>query len=227
MKYLDLKVDLPSELRHPMEEFLRTADAIDREELLAWNLTPETVEYALFYVEGDIGAYRSRIADVDSIRSFNLTPIDAGSFYSYVCQETRAEEQRWRAAFARRNLVVVPPIVYDGTGMSLTIVGEGKDLTALLEALPDPIDTEIDGIGDYNRRHGTIAGSLTDRQLEAVTTAVELGYFDVPREASLGDVADLLGCADSTASNHLRKATADVMTRLVDRYAPLEYSPNR
>lgn len=227
MKYLDLSVDLPPHLRHPMEEFLRSTDAIDREELLAWNLTPTTVEYALFYVEGELEAYRSRIAAVESIRSFTLRAIDARSFYSYVCQETREEDERWREAFARRNLVVVPPIVYDGTGMHLTIVGEGADLRSMLEALPESIDTEIDGIGDYDRRHGTIAGHLTDRQLQAVATAVALGYYDVPRTASLADVADVLDCAESTASNHLRKATADVMTRLVDRYAPVAYSPNR
>ena len=57
---------------------------------------------------------------------------------------------------------------------------------------------------------------MTDRQLEAVATAVEIGYYAVPREAGLADVAAALGCAESTASNLLRKAEASVMGRLVD-----------
>jgi predicted DNA binding protein len=55
---------------------------------------------------------------------------------------------------------------------------------------------------------------LTDRQREAVRAAVEAGYYAVPREASLADVAEAIGCAESTASEHLRRAEAAVMRRL-------------
>ncbi|PSQ18213.1 bacterio-opsin activator [Halobacteriales archaeon QS_8_69_26] len=214
MKYLDVTLDLPPALRHPMEEFLRGSEAIDREELLAWNTSAEAVEYALFYVEGDLAAYRDRIDRVDSVRDVTLTRIDAGSFYSYVCQETREEEEAWRRAFARRNLVVVPPLEYDERGVRITVVGAGADLQALLADLPPEVDVTVEEIGDYDRRHATVAGGLTDRQLEAVAAAVDVGYYAVPRGGSLADVADRLDCAESTASNHLRKAESRVMRRI-------------
>jgi predicted DNA binding protein len=201
-----------------MQEFCRRSDAMRRVELLTWNVTSGDEEYALFRIEGDVDAYRRRIEDVDSIRRYNLTSIDERSFYSYVVQETREEERRWRRAFASRDLVVVPPIVYDDEArMTLTVVGDTDDLQALLEAFPDGFDLAVERIGDYDRRHATIASGLTDRQLEAIEAAVEVGYYSVPREASLGAVADELGCAESTASNHLRKAEAHVMRRLVSQ----------
>lgn len=49
---------------------------------------------------------------------------------------------------------------------------------------------------------------------------MELGYYAVPRDASLEAMADQLGYAASTASNHLRKAEAHVLGRLVRRTAP-------
>jgi len=49
---------------------------------------------------------------------------------------------------------------------------------------------------------------LTDRQQEAVHAALEHGYYEVPREGTVEDVAATLDCAPSTASNHLRKAEA-------------------
>ena len=220
MKYLDVVLDMPPAFQHPMEEFLRHEDAVEREELLGWNQSPEVVEYALLYVEGDIEPYRERIDRVDSVRDVTLTPIDDGSFYAYVCQETRAEEEAWRQSFARRNLVVVPPLVFSDRGIRMTVVGAAEDLRALLSDLPDPIDVTVEEIGDYDRRHATIAGALTDRQLDAVETAVELGYYAVPRTASLADVADALDCAESTASNHLRKAETRVMRRLIGRGTP-------
>ncbi|NEU57192.1 helix-turn-helix domain-containing protein [Halorussus sp. MSC15.2] len=51
----------------------------------------------------------------------------------------------------------------------------------------------------------------TERQQEAVETAVAVGYYDVPRTATHEDVAAELACAPSTASEHLRKAESKVL----------------
>lgn len=220
MKFVELVVDPPPALRHPMETFLRESDALHRGELITWNLTPDAVEYALFYFEGDLERYRARIDRVDSVRSYTLTRIDDGAFYAYVEQETRETDRQLRAAFARRSLVVVPPVVYDDRGMALTVVGEAADLQAMVDALPGALAASVEEVGDYDRRHGTFAAGLTDRQLEAVAVAVERGYYAVPREASLAAVADALGCAESTASSHLRKAERTLMRRLVARHGP-------
>lgn len=215
VQYVDLVIDLPASMQHSMERFLREADAVEREELITWNVTPDGIEYALFYVDGDLDRYGERIDDVDSVVDYSLTPVDESSFYSYVCQETREADATLRSAFARRNLVVVPPVSYDAEGMHLTAVGAGEDLTAMVDAVPDAIDVTVEGVGDYDRRHGSPAAGLTDRQLEAVEAAVALGYYAVPREGSLEAVADALDCAPSTASTLLRKAERAVMTRLV------------
>ena len=217
MKYLEVTVEMPSRARHPMQEFCRRSEAVVRVELITWNVTSDE-EYAFFRIEGGIDAYRDRIEEVESVLRYNLTPIDEASFYSYVVQEPREAERMWRRAFLSRNLVVVPPIVYDeDTRMTLTVVGDKDDLRALIEDFPEGFELTVEEVGDYDRGHATVAGDLTPRQLEAIETAVELGYYAVPREASLEAVADELGCAESTASNHLRKAEARVMRRLVRR----------
>lgn len=46
---------------------------------------------------------------------------------------------------------------------------------------------------------------VTDRQHEAVVEALELGYFDWPRECSAEELADHLGVSHPTALEHLRK----------------------
>lgn len=215
MKYLEVTVDMPPEARHPMQEFCRRSAAFRRVELITWNVTGEDEESAFFRIEGDVDAYRDRIEDVDSVRTFNLTPIDDRSFYSYVVQEPREADRRWRRAFMSRNLVVVPPVVYDAdTRMSLTVVGDADDLQSLLADFPARFDLAVEEVGDYDRRHATVVDGLTDRQREAVAAAVDVGYYAVPREAGLAAVAAELGCAESTASTHLRKAEARVMGRL-------------
>lgn len=50
--------------------------------------------------------------------------------------------------------------------------------------------------------------TLTRRQDKALEVAYDLGYFDYPRRASLGDVAHALGAGRSATLEVLRRATA-------------------
>ena len=52
----------------------------------------------------------------------------------------------------------------------------------------------------------SMLADLTDRQFEALSLAVTLGYFDVPREATLENIADAMAVEKSTAGEHLRRA---------------------
>ncbi|MFC6961113.1 helix-turn-helix domain-containing protein [Halocatena marina] len=46
---------------------------------------------------------------------------------------------------------------------------------------------------------------LTDEQFDALTVACEEGYFDVPRKADLGDLANEIGISHQALSERLRR----------------------
>ncbi|MDS0477196.1 helix-turn-helix domain-containing protein [Natrinema sp. 1APR25-10V2] len=56
---------------------------------------------------------------------------------------------------------------------------------------------------------------LTDRQHEALRIAYELGYFDIPRRASLEDVAAELEISASSVSERLRRAQTQLIEETV------------
>ena len=58
-------------------------------------------------------------------------------------------------------------------------------------------------------------GPLTERQREVLETALRLGYFEVPRECTLADVAAALDVDKSTASGVLRRGEARVLKRFL------------
>jgi hypothetical protein len=62
---------------------------------------------------------------------------------------------------------------------------------------------------------------LTDRQHEALRIAYERGYFDIPRRASLEDVAGELDIAPSSVSERLRRA----QTQLVEETVATTWPP--
>lgn len=52
---------------------------------------------------------------------------------------------------------------------------------------------------------------LTDRQREALRTALETGYFSVPRQTSLDALSDRLGISDAAASQRLRRGVESLL----------------
>ncbi|OLZ39935.1 bacterio-opsin activator [Natrinema saccharevitans] len=59
-------------------------------------------------------------------------------------------------------------------------------------------------------------GILTDRQREIVETAHEMGYFDYPKGANATDVAEELGVARSTFTEHLAAAQTKLMDAILE-----------
>jgi predicted DNA binding protein len=64
---------------------------------------------------------------------------------------------------------------------------------------------------------------LTPRQRECLTAARRMGYFEVPRAATLAEVADALGVDTSTASETTRRGVA----RVLDRFFLEEHGTTR
>lgn len=66
-----------------------------------------------------------------------------------------------------------------------------------------PSDTEIDTNG------------LTPAQRETLLTALEAGYFAIPRQISQVELADTLGISDQALSERLRRAQTTLLTTLL------------
>ena len=57
--------------------------------------------------------------------------------------------------------------------------------------------------------------SIPSRQRQLLNAAMEEGYYEMPREITLEDLADEVGVAKTTASQHLRKAEQRVMNFVI------------
>lgn len=86
-------------------------------------------------------------------------------------------------------------------------VCEEKDLQFRLQAI-------------YEEKEASTAASakLTDSQREALITAYELGYFEIPRQVSMTEIADRCEVSSQAISERLRRGTATLieMTLQID-----------
>ena len=80
-----------------------------------------------------------------------------------------------------------------------------NDITFTLNRVYTLADEQPDGY----------AFELTDAQRNALVTAVEGGYFEVPRRTTLTDVGEKLGISEQSASENVRRGANSVLTKVL------------
>ncbi|WP_225333267.1 helix-turn-helix domain-containing protein [Halomicrobium urmianum] len=218
MKYVRLSLDHDSEARHPMHQFVVDHEGFEASRLVAASPVVDGLRSALFHVRGGpIEDYEAALDGVASVTEYAVSPCPDDSFYLYTRDELSPEGQRLADAFATVGLVLLYPVAYraDGT-IRVSVVGPGETVQAALADLPAGVAPDVLEVGEYGHRRLADGERLTDRQFEAVRAAVDCGYYGDPRDGSVADVAEELGCAPGTAAEHLRRAERRVMAALVD-----------
>jgi predicted DNA binding protein len=216
VKYLHLTLREPPEWRNPMHTFLMDHEEMHRADLLNWNTRDDDLDVILFRITGTRDPYTAALAEAPFIVDYETARIDDDSFYVYIEHETREVDCQFREPFLEKRVLVIPPIEYDEDGTtSVELVGRSEDVQELVDSIPEKIDVRIDQVGEYDRGLDHTSSLLTDRQQEAVQAAAEVGYYDLPREGTVEDVAAKLDCAPSTASTHLRKAQSRLVHRIL------------
>ncbi|MFB6136985.1 MAG: helix-turn-helix domain-containing protein [Halobacteriaceae archaeon] len=105
----------------------------------------------------------------------------------------------------------------DGDGIDVSLVG---NQSAIADSVADYDDAGmavlLRTLGDYTGPGDALDG-LTGRQREVLETAHDRGYFEVPREASVEDVADACDLDPSTVAEHLQRAERNLVRDVLGR----------
>ncbi|MDH5021010.1 helix-turn-helix domain-containing protein [Halobacterium rubrum] len=218
MKYVRARFDMPPDGRHPMHQFAVETDVVSEYELLSAWPTPSGGATLLLRFVGDADAYRAALGDVASVVDYHVSAGAGDAVYVYVRDTQEYTPGYTIADLLEPGLVVVPPLVFHTDGsVTGAFVGPPEHVQSVVEAVADDVSVSVEAVTTYGRHGDEAGGRLTDRQFEAVEAAVDLGYYRATREASAEDVGDRLGCSASTAAEHLRRAEATVMERVVDQ----------
>ncbi|MFB6352880.1 MAG: helix-turn-helix domain-containing protein [Halobacteriales archaeon] len=220
MKRLRVEVTPDPQVAPRAFHLLADSAAVEETRLLEINLGGEVGPTLLFSVDGDHGGLADDLLEDDAIHRAEVTPLadDQAVLMVTIQPENVPLAAAVFEAFTRTGLVVEMPVVYrDGT-VRATLVGESAVLQSALDAFPPAVTVAVTEVGEFGTDGARTL--LSDRQREAVEAGLELGYYDVPRGATHRDVAERLGCAPSTASEHLQKAEAKLVRAGMDAEKP-------
>ncbi|MFP8954216.1 helix-turn-helix domain-containing protein [Natrialbaceae archaeon A-arb3/5] len=221
MRYLEVSLYQPPDERHTMHQFIVDHDDYDASRVLHRQPYGDDEHTVLFHVDGPRTPYEGVLEDVSSVIEYEIAPCLDESFYLYVRAPLSGSDRTFAAAFVQPGLLVIPPISYrsDGT-IRLTAVGPADSVQGAVDDVSEMMNVEVLSVGEYCAGRIDTRTDLTQRQFEAVSAAVDCGYYHATRDASLTDVADRLDCSSGTAGELLRRAERTVMEGLVHDGGP-------
>ena len=215
MKYLKLTLSPTDRAIHPIDRFLAGHDGITREALLHVDARADGTTVLLYRVTGDGAGFDDTLEERAGVVDHDVVDLAGNGYHAFV-QADAVDDGGVLLEIARDNaLIVDTPLEFTEEGLRATLVGTHDNLRGALGAIPDGLEFSVDSAGTYVPGSEDLLSPLTDRQLEVFETAVEEGYYDVPRKATHEDIAENLGCAPSTVDEHLRKAESRVVTGLI------------
>ncbi|MCU4926867.1 helix-turn-helix domain-containing protein [Halobacteria archaeon AArc-dxtr1] len=184
---------------------------VERATAVQWNYTGDALGI-LHYVVGDAEALEKAMQEIPEVIGYDMERIDERSCYVYVRDATTDSLQAMFSPLSSGGLIAVPPIEYEPDGtVVFSIFGPDDEIQDAIEGFSVPVDVTIEEVGSLTSTAATIEATLTDRQREVTKTAVQLGYYDIPRSANQEDIAAELDCAPSTIAEHLRKVEARIL----------------
>lgn len=222
MKHLRLTVRVDTDAAPPFFTLLADAPPIVESRLLDWNMGGDGPATLLYSIDGDATTFAADAPETPGVESVVTSDTDGGRTYALVV--LRPLETPLFAAIHRASsqpgLVVRTPILYRDGNMTATVVGDPTPLQRALDDAPDGVTVQLDEIGRFRGQRDEPVTTLSDRQREAVATALELGYYDRPRTATQADIADELDCTPQTAGEHLNAAEAKCVRAVLDDFGP-------
>ena len=212
MKSVRVSLGHDPETLAPIHEGICASPDVDREVILGGQAV-DGVETITSFVYGELEAYESILADLETVHEYDVTPADDG-FFCYLRRDLEPEGLSLLDALARETVVVVPPIeVRSDRTIRLTLIGHATDLSMAIDAVADGVSIDVRWTSD---RVTVSESAASDRQRAALQAAWDVGYYEVPRRNGIEAVADELECAVSTASELLRRGEANVVGRVLE-----------
>lgn len=203
---------------HPVFDMLTRSEHVELVNGLHWNFS-EDVLGILHFVEGNLERYVAELESIPSVLDYDIARASSDHFYVYHRCVVDGGAQELFETFTRDTLLMVPPIEFSADGSAtFSLFGDDAEVQTALDDVPEAIRIDVHEVSGIAETPEVTGATLTARQREAVEAALRLGYYDIPREASYEDVAETMGCAPSTAAEHLRKAEGKLVQAAFQGY---------
>lgn len=212
MRYVTITMRPTSGYFHPVGRQLAEASDITREAIHHFELLDDGTLTMLARVRGNLDRYRAILAQSPAVFECAVAGTDEGFGYSHV----QPDELNLHLIEYQRSseLIVEMPVEYtsDG-GQRITMIGTTESFAGASSDSPAGVDVAIEEIGEYHPTIPHLFSHLTARQREVLERAIEMGYYENPRQTTHKEIATQLDITPGSVGQHLRNIEATVFNQ--------------
>lgn len=208
MRQFQFRVRPPGDGLNSVGRAVAAAPTLRRKALLWLNLLRDGTAIAVYELAGDPVAVEAHVqeSDVHDAAVFDRGEDRCGL---YVVFDPDDDVEAMLAIHDRYPLVFDLPITFTDDGaLQLTVASVQRIAQQAFDEVPSSVDVRLEHVAGYGVERPDLRAHLTDRQLEVLSTALEMGYYEVPSAVTQDDIAGVLECSAATVSTHLKKAEA-------------------
>jgi len=212
MRYFTFTL-IPLEARdfHPIMAAIKEHPKVTPEQMKYISLRADRTGLVLLGLHGSETAAAEVLTEHPGALDWELIPGDAG-FYAYVHFDDSDPASSLLKLLDTYRLVLDLPLEFTTEGwLRVTVVGSDDNIKEALSNVPESIRAEATEMGTYQPDDSRAIAGLTERQREVLEAAVELGYYEVPRQTTYEEIAEVCDCTVGTVGEHLNRIEARII----------------
>ena len=214
MRYATIVITSDDGGLHPVDWALYTDPAVTRETIQKINLLNDGTFVILYELSGDLLHAEELLSEHPDIITADVTGEEVGLTYMHL--EGNFTVKALLTIVQMFEFVLDTPIeCTEGCGVRVRLVGDDATLQTAIATIPDPLEVTLEVNSDYDPTLDDVFASLTTRQREILTIAVEEGYYQIPRRVTIEEIADALNLDSSTVGEHLQKVEACLVQEMI------------
>ena len=217
MRYVELKLRAEGRWFQEIDRHIAADPDLRHGPIHHVKLLDDGTAVTLYEIHGDRERFEELFeAHADSIYGETVAVEDVTFVYSHF-EPSPVVAALLEMAGAHRILLDTPLRFTDDDELRITVVGDAETVRTVLAEAPETAQVVVGRTGEYRPADDRLFTRLTDRQQEVLRTAIEMGYYEDPRRTTYGEIAERVGCTETTVGEHLRKVENAVLRAITPR----------
>ncbi|MFC6764826.1 helix-turn-helix domain-containing protein [Natrinema soli] len=214
MRYATIVIRSDEGGLHPVDWALYTDPAVTRETIQKINLLNDGTFVVLYELSGDLMHAKELLSEHPDVITADVTGEEAG--LAYIHLEGNFTVKALLTIVQMFEFVLDTPIkCTQECGVRVRLIGDDATIQTAIATILNPLQVTLEANSDYDPTLDDVFASLTSRQREILTIAVEEGYYQIPRRVTIEEIADALSLDSSTVGEHLQKIEACLVQEMV------------
>lgn len=215
-RYATVLLELNDENESTDDDIIPRRSAVTRRQLHHYNLVDDETVVLLYHFQGDLEQIEAVLDSAPDVLNYDLVDQREGGRFAYIHCKLNDPVRSIVSTVHQFEVVLDMPLEFTDEGsVKATLIGEEPALGEALEAISEIVNIHLEKTGTYRPGVRDLGATLTDRQHQILTVAVDQGYYEVPRQSALEDVAAEMDLSRATVGEHLQKIEAKVLSRIV------------